>query len=680
MLSAPHHLAELGYRVFPCVPGGKRPLTAHGLLDATSDADQIAAWQEQWPRANWAIRTDGLLVVDVDPLAEGANPWLADDYDRAADLAVAPISLTPRGGRHYLFRQPPESTLGNTASKLAAHVDTRADGGYIVVPPSVLDGGKTYRWAAGELDLQPGELPLPPEWLLAKLGDRVQGPKSKVQGSESANQIPSGQRNAALTSMAGYMRRGGHDAAEIFDLLAGVNSRRCNPPVEDAELRTIAQSVSRYEPDQVTTALNECWSQQDADASDAKAIDPGSFPPHLLAVPGFIGDVMAFNLAGAFKPQPVLALGAALTLLSALTGRKIRDEFGTRTNIYCLGVARTGGGKERARLINKEILFQSGLQKYVGPESVASSAGLVSAVEKQPAILFQWDEIGRLLKTMGDARGSPHLFHIGTVLMKLYSSAGTIYLSDAYADREKNKSINQPHCCLYGTTVPRSLYESLSAESITDGFLSRMLIFETDDHDPRGQSVPQLAIPDELLEVAMFWGEWKPAGNMAEETPEPRVVPYTPEAASLFIELDELAYQERRGAEEQVAALWTRTVEKARKLALLWACSQNHAEPAVDAAGARWACELSDYLTRKMIAISRAWVAENQQESKHQRLLRIIAAGTPPGVKANDLYRKTKFLTTREREELLEALRLASDITCETIETSGRPATIYRAL
>lgn len=679
MLSPALQLAELGYRVFPCVPGGKRPLTPHGLLDATVDAEQIEAWQGQWPRANWAIRTDGLLVVDVDPLAEGANPWLTDDYERACDLAIAPVSITPRGGKHYVFRQPSGGGFRNTTGELAPHVDTRADGGYIVVPPSVRDDGKCYRWLDGSIEVGPQSLPLPPEWLIGLL-DRGAN-RSSVRSSESAaaNPILSGQRNAALTSMAGYLRRAGHDEAEIFDLLASVNSRRCNPPLDDQELRSIAKSVSRYEPDQIATAVNECWSQQDS-AGDNKSIDPGPFPPHLLDVPGFLRQVMDFNLAGAFKAQPNLALGAALTLLAALTGRKIRDEFGTRTNLYCLSVCRTGGGKDRARIVNKEILFQSGLQKYVGPESVASSAGLVSAVEAQPAILFQWDEIGRLLKTMGDARGSPHLYNIGTVLMKLYSSAGTIYLSDAYADRDKNKAINQPHACLYGTTVPRSLYESLSAESITDGFLSRMLIFETDDHDPREQSVPEVPIPGELLDVARFWGEWKPEGNLHEETPEPRIVEYTPEAAAVFNDLSELAYQERRGAEEQIAALWTRTVEKARKLALLYACSQNHVQPLVERSAALWACELSDYLTRKMIAISRAWVAENQQESKHQRLLRIIADGTPPGVKASDLYRKTKFLTKREREELLEALRLASDITMETVETSGRPATIFRAL
>src|SRR4051794_23331561 len=100
MQSEPLRLADIGYRVFPCAESEKRPLPASGLKAATSDADQVEAWSKQYPGCNWAIECTGLLVIDVD----GAdNPW-PQDADQALDLAVAPISLTPNGGRHFLFR------------------------------------------------------------------------------------------------------------------------------------------------------------------------------------------------------------------------------------------------------------------------------------------------------------------------------------------------------------------------------------------------------------------------------------------------------------------------------------------------------------------------------------------------------------------------------------------------
>src|SRR5262249_21321387 len=136
-------LAELGYKVFPCA--GKNPLTPNGFYAGTTDVEQIGAWLTKWPNCNWGIWTEGLCVVDVDRLSDGsANPWPADP-DQAVDLLAAPTSITPSGGRHFIFRQPEGVQCPSTVKKLDQHVDTRAIGGYIVVPPSI-NGGKPYEW------------------------------------------------------------------------------------------------------------------------------------------------------------------------------------------------------------------------------------------------------------------------------------------------------------------------------------------------------------------------------------------------------------------------------------------------------------------------------------------------------------------------------------------------------
>jgi len=93
MLRAALWYAELGYPVFPCAAGRKAPLTEHGLLEATTNAAQITAWWTQHPDANLAIRTDGLVVIDIDG---AGNAWLADEPAKLAELGAAPLSLTPR--------------------------------------------------------------------------------------------------------------------------------------------------------------------------------------------------------------------------------------------------------------------------------------------------------------------------------------------------------------------------------------------------------------------------------------------------------------------------------------------------------------------------------------------------------------------------------------------------------
>ena len=48
-------LGKLGWYVFPCVPGGKRPLTSHGFKDATRDPKTIRDWWQAHPLANIGV-------------------------------------------------------------------------------------------------------------------------------------------------------------------------------------------------------------------------------------------------------------------------------------------------------------------------------------------------------------------------------------------------------------------------------------------------------------------------------------------------------------------------------------------------------------------------------------------------------------------------------------------------
>ena len=675
MLHPALQYAELGYPVLPIKPLTKLPLTKNGLLDATTEADKVERWLEQWPNANWAIATTGLVVVDLDVDDNGEpNAWLSSEPDKIADLAKAPLSLTPRGGRHFIFRQPASGGLRNTASKLAPHVDTRADGGYIVVPPSVLEGDRHYRWGEGmALEMSPSELPEPPAWLIASLQALgTAGSSVRAKESTPAGVIPEGGRNAYLTSYAGTMRRVGMSQAEIAAALHQVNRDRCQPSLTAEEVDTIAWSVARYEPTQVMHAV----AALDEQLADDRPVDPGKFPEHLLKVPGFMGQVIAHNLDGAHKPQPVLALGAALALMSVLTGRKIADVYDTRTNLYAIGVCGTSAGKERGRTVNKEILHTAGLAQMIGPESIGSSAGLVSVVEAQPAILLQLDEIGRHLQTLGDARQS-HLYNIVTVLMKLFTSSASIYIGDAYADTKRIKTIYQPHCVVYGTTTPDVLYDSLSSSSLTDGFLSRVLIFEGDEPEFRERMKPEL--PEEIVKLARVWGDYLPGGNLASQIPQPLCVDITPDARQIFVGLNLLAESERKRLGEPLGTLWPRSVEKAHKLALLWACSEDANVPAVDVEAAQWACEVVCYLTKRLAFLASRWLSENKLEADTKRISRIIESAGPAGLSKGELGQKTRWIRRKDREEIIATLLESSEIVAITITTTTKPKHVYVA-
>ncbi|WP_202863041.1 bifunctional DNA primase/polymerase [Ornithinimicrobium murale] len=143
--AAARELAATAVPVFPCVPGGKRPLTEHGFHDATTHPEAVAAWWRQHPAANIGMSTgtaSGVVVVDVD-VHGPVNGF--DAFGRAHEAGLVDgwqlLVSTPSGGMHAYY---PAAPGGGQRSWQAARagVDFRGDGGYIVIPPSVVAGDR----------------------------------------------------------------------------------------------------------------------------------------------------------------------------------------------------------------------------------------------------------------------------------------------------------------------------------------------------------------------------------------------------------------------------------------------------------------------------------------------------------------------------------------------------------
>lgn len=147
--------AERGWAVFPLKPGEKVPAVRHGVKEATTDLGQVDAWWGRMPDANIGMACGAmsdLWVLDVDG-REGEESLLAFGHGFPATLT----QYTPSGGLHFVFSNI--GGLGNSAGSIGPKLDTRGDGGYIVVAPSQVKGVE-YRWA-GKVEPQPI-----PGWLL----------------------------------------------------------------------------------------------------------------------------------------------------------------------------------------------------------------------------------------------------------------------------------------------------------------------------------------------------------------------------------------------------------------------------------------------------------------------------------------------------------------------------------
>ena len=152
---------EQRWPVFPIAIASKRPLTAHGFYDATTDVDCILRWWRTWPEANIGIPTGkvtGLVVLDVDP-RHGGIASLEQIQHQYGSLPSTPTTRTGGGGWHYWFAYPlGKNAPIRNATNLSGFrgIDLRGTGGYIVAPPSRHASGQRYRWLCeGPLALFP---------------------------------------------------------------------------------------------------------------------------------------------------------------------------------------------------------------------------------------------------------------------------------------------------------------------------------------------------------------------------------------------------------------------------------------------------------------------------------------------------------------------------------------------
>jgi Bifunctional DNA primase/polymerase, N-terminal/Primase C terminal 1 (PriCT-1) len=248
------------------------PSAPNGLLSASTEPWQIKLWWHRAPLASLGVRTDKLVVVDIDPRHGGDESFAALEREHG-EMPPTWRVLTGGGGEHIIFACPDGIEARNVVAEqipdppLGKGVDVRGRHGYIVAPPSMHISGRPYAWS---VDHHPADVALAPapDWLITRLtASRAAGAVGAPAGpiepipsdvwSQLTRQSITEYRDMAAAKIAGHLFRHSCDSQLIVGLLHAWNSGWCRPPLGPDELNRIIERVAAREAVRIEQQLRE---------------------------------------------------------------------------------------------------------------------------------------------------------------------------------------------------------------------------------------------------------------------------------------------------------------------------------------------------------------------------------------------------------------------------------------
>jgi len=227
--SALIYLNQLHYSVFPVGLDKKALIKWEPYQKKLPTEAEVREWWSKWPTANIAIATgliSNVCVIDLDEveLAKEALGTLIPDS------IIFPIAKTPSGGEHWYFACT-DGNLRNNA-RIVPGADLRANGGYVVAPPSVNGNGNAWKWHG---DLKPTKVVLPflpiayKEYL--SINALYKGGVDKPVSTTVYSMFQKGRRDEDLFHVANCLVKGKMPKVEITQVLEKI-ALSCNPPFD----------------------------------------------------------------------------------------------------------------------------------------------------------------------------------------------------------------------------------------------------------------------------------------------------------------------------------------------------------------------------------------------------------------------------------------------------------------
>lgn len=243
-------LIAKGVPITPVLPDSKRAFMPDWPTSATTDPQQILAWDSLYPNYNAASvatgKPDGVWFLEVDSL--DALNRLKTETGKEIPTTFRVRSRPGRG--HFYFKQTPASlAMGNISQSYVKGGDwsARVENQYVVSPGSIHPESKQPYIALGDDPIVPAPDWLI-EWLISQKVEKKSQEAAKDLPKDAQGLIPHGYIHGYLLTQAGKLRNQGLSIELIEQALLELVHANCAPPIDDEKVKAMARSVESYEP------------------------------------------------------------------------------------------------------------------------------------------------------------------------------------------------------------------------------------------------------------------------------------------------------------------------------------------------------------------------------------------------------------------------------------------------
>jgi hypothetical protein len=574
------------------------------------------------------------------------------------------------------------------------------------LPPSRHPNGLTYKWGNENtlLTYSKDELPILPPALLANLG-QVLRTKFPDMIQDSYGKIISG-RNDELSSLCGTLIKQEVPIGDAVNELVKFDYENNDPP-----LFTDANEFRHTEP--ITNALlfysnhlNTINNRHYRDSKeyevpimprikdDSSPKQPGqetkrntkSVSEIMSLAPTVLKTLHTNLLENSWVKQPDLALGALLTLIATLTSRKIVFQ-GLSPNLYVLNISPSGSGKDKPQSYVKEILINMRADSLLGSGDYVSDASLMDGLANKPVRMDILDEAGGILRSVNSGKAE-YNGKMADVLAELYTSSHTKYLGRSTAEGNKG-ACYRPNVNILASTTPTGFSEGVSRKAIEKGLMGRFLIFlgDTEAKSQRLKSFPK--VPSFVSRQLEWWYGMNPTDFITEDTDtielggikQNYVELKATKAAedqldSIFTNLDQL--RRETSPNDPKLPIVARLYQQMVKLIIISAsCRTIQDIPVIQKEDVDFGYELIMYYYNTIQDIIDSYIFENKTQMNSQKLINTIKMNGGFMTK-EELYRSTRTLTLKERENIIEDLLAGGLISRDLESVDGNQTIVFR--